>query len=93
MSNITERLSHMVWGSGLWRGIVVMMLVESAALSSATTLGPVDGEGLPATDLERVKVGEPAPDFTLEAEIGTPIRLSQFRGQKPVILVFYRGHW
>ena len=93
MSNITQCFSHMVRRSGLCRMIVVMMLVANAALSSATALGPVDGEGLPATDLERIKIGEPAPDFTLEAETGTPIRLSQFRGQKPVVLVFYRGHW
>jgi peroxiredoxin len=53
----------------------------------------MDGDGLTPTDLERIKVGDPAPDFTLEAENGTPITLSQFRGKNSVILVFYRGHW
>jgi cytochrome oxidase Cu insertion factor (SCO1/SenC/PrrC family) len=56
-------------------------------------LGPIDGNNLPPTDLERVKVGAPAPDFTLEDEKGAPIALSQFRGKKNVVLVFYRGHW
>jgi cytochrome oxidase Cu insertion factor (SCO1/SenC/PrrC family) len=56
-------------------------------------LGPKDGEGLAPTDLERVKNGDPAPDFTLEDENGTPVTLSQFRGQKSVVLVFYRGRW
>jgi cytochrome oxidase Cu insertion factor (SCO1/SenC/PrrC family) len=53
----------------------------------------VDSGGLASTDLERVNVGSPAPDFTLEDEKGNEIRLSQLRDQKNVLLVFYRGHW
>ena len=56
-------------------------------------LGPVDGFDLPAEDLSRVAVGGEAPDFALEAFSGDVIRLSDFRGQKNVVLVFYRGHW
>jgi hypothetical protein len=34
-------------------------------------------------------VGQPAPDFTLRArEGGATVRLSSFRGSKPVVLVF-----
>jgi cytochrome oxidase Cu insertion factor (SCO1/SenC/PrrC family) len=75
--------------------MVVFLLIasESLSLAGATPFGPVDGEGLTPTDLERVKVGDSAPDFTLEAADDTPVTLSQFRGQKPVVLVFYRGHW
>jgi len=58
-----------------------------------TSLGPVDGTGLPPTDLDRVAVGAPAPDFTLESSDGVRVRLSSFRGRKDVVLVFYRGHW
>jgi peroxiredoxin Q/BCP len=36
-----------------------------------------------------VHVGDPAPDFTLPAANGDPIRLSQFRGQSEVVLFFY----
>ncbi len=32
--------------------------------------------------------GEPAPDFTLEADTGKPVTLSSFRG-RPVVLYFY----
>ena len=32
--------------------------------------------------------GEPAPDFTLESDAGTPVTLSELRG-KPVVLYFY----
>ncbi|MBI4525270.1 MAG: redoxin domain-containing protein [Deltaproteobacteria bacterium] len=56
-------------------------------------LGPKDGAKLPPTDLERVKVGDPAPDFTLENMDEKRISLSDFRGRKNAILVFYRGHW
>ena len=56
-------------------------------------LGPEDGANLPATDLKRVKVGESAPDFTLEDADGKKISLSDFRAKKNVVLVFYRGRW
>jgi len=39
------------------------------------------------------KVGEPAPDFTLPDATGRPVALADYRGKKPVVLVFYRGYW
>ena len=71
--------------------VVLAFILSSSGLALA--LGPTDGGDLPPTDLERVKVGEPAPDFSLEDEKGTVLTLSQFRDQKNVVLVFYRGHW
>ena len=57
-------------------------------------LGPKDGGAdLAPTDLNRIKVGQVAPDFTLEDPSGKPIALSDFRDKKTVILVFYRGYW
>jgi len=41
----------------------------------------------------KVKVGDPAPDFTLPAVAGKKIRLSQFRGQKNVVLSFVPAAW
>lgn len=35
--------------------------------------------------------GTPAPDFELEDVNGNRIRLSNFRGDKPVVLAFLRG--
>ena len=55
--------------------------------------GPADGHDLPPDDLERVAVGDLAPDFTALALGGEPYTLSEFRGSKNVVLVFYRGHW
>lgn len=57
------------------------------------TLGPTDGFDLPAVDTGRVGVGDPAPDFTLPTFAGDTVTLSEFRGKREVILVFYRGSW
>jgi peroxiredoxin len=35
------------------------------------------------------EIGDEAPDFTLKGHTGAEITLSQFRGVKPVVLVFY----
>jgi cytochrome oxidase Cu insertion factor (SCO1/SenC/PrrC family) len=48
---------------------------------------------LPPTDLERVKVGDTAPDFTLENLDGRRITLSEVYRKMNVVLVFYRGQW
>jgi peroxiredoxin Q/BCP len=48
---------------------------------------------LAPTDLNRIKTGQPAPDFTLASSDGKAITLSDFRGKKSVVLVFYRGYW
>ena len=36
-----------------------------------------------------VEIGEQAPDFELKDQHGTPVKLSEFRGSKNVVLVFY----
>jgi len=56
-------------------------------------LGPKDGADLTATEIERVKVGDTAPDFTLENIYGRNITLSEVYRNKKVVLVFYRGQW
>jgi hypothetical protein len=40
-----------------------------------------------------VSVGQPAPDFTLPDSAGRSVRLADYRGKKPVVLIFYRGYW
>jgi len=77
-------------------GLVTVLVLWSAEMATAqvgASLGPKDGAGLPPTDLVRVAVGRPAPDFTLESKDGGTVTLSSFRGRKDVVLVFYRGHW
>lgn len=49
---------------------------------------------LKATDsITHLKVGEPAPDFTLPAVSGGTISLHQFLGQKNVVLSFLPAAW
>ncbi len=43
--------------------------------------------------MERVKVGDEALDFTLESLEGETYRLSDLKGKKQVILIFFRGAW
>ena len=69
------------------------ILTAAHAGAQQPRLGPVDGKDLPAVDTGRVVVGAPAPDFTLESKDGGVVRLSQYRGRRNVVLVFYRGHW
>jgi len=41
--------------------------------------------------MSRVALNQPAPDFNLADFNGQQIRLSDFKGQKNVLLVFNRG--
>lgn len=50
------------------------------------TLKPVDS-------VLKVKVGQPAPDFTLPSVSGEKISLSQLRGKKNVVLSFVPAAW
>jgi hypothetical protein len=61
--------------------------------SAPVVLGPDDGQDLPGVDVERVQVGAVAPNFSLASLAGPVVTLSDFRGTKNVILVFYRGYW
>ena len=56
---------------------------QPAAKPAAT---PAQRPQMPQTHL---KVGDPAPDFTLPDTKGQPVKLSDFRGKKNVVLAFY----
>jgi cytochrome oxidase Cu insertion factor (SCO1/SenC/PrrC family) len=71
-------------------GLIAGMLAANPLFAQ---LGPKDPASGSATELERVKVGQAAPDFTLENVDGKAINLSDFHGKKAVVLVFYRGYW
>ena len=42
-----------------------------------------------AAAAQELKVGDLAPDFTLNDHNNNPVKLSDFRGQKNVVLAFY----
>ena len=60
--------------------IGILTLLLSAAMMAQTTPAP------PSTHL---KVGMAAPDFTLTDTAGKPVKLSDFKGKKNVVLAFY----
>ena len=51
------------------------------------------GQLKPIDSTLKVKVGEPAPDFTLPSVSGEPITLSRFRGRKNVVISFVPAAW
>ena len=69
------------------------LAIVTAGAQQRTARGHADSAGLPPLDSGRVIAGTAAPDFTLESKDGGSVTLSQFRGKKDVVLVFYRGHW
>ena len=40
-----------------------------------------------------LRVGERPPDYTLPDADGRPVSLADYRGKKPVVMIFYRGYW
>ena len=61
--------------------------MRKLALVLATAIAVVAAPAFSAT------VGQPAPDFSAPDLSGKPVKLSDFRGKKTVVLVFYRGYW
>jgi hypothetical protein len=79
-----------VWCARHWLTIAAFAL--SVLLLGAASFMYFVAMRVPVTGSAFV-VGRPAPDFTLPDANGRPVRLAEFRGQKPVVLVFYRGSW
>lgn len=51
------------------------------------------GQLKPIDSTLKVKVGDPAPDFTLPSVSGDDITLSQYRGKKHVVISFVPAAW
>ncbi|MEM7585084.1 MAG: redoxin domain-containing protein [Acidobacteriota bacterium] len=63
------------------------------ALVPAADLAAEGSQAAEASQAERVQVGQAAPDFTLPDPDGTDHSLSTLRGEKNLLMVFFRGAW
>lgn len=79
-----------VWRARRW--LTVSALVVSVLLLALAGFFHFVAMRVPLTRTQLV-VGRSAPDFTLPDAAGRPVRLSDYRGKQPVVLVFYRGYW
>ena len=68
------------------RRLAPLLLVLLATIFAAQSPAQQPQPGIAKTQL---KVGDAAPDFTLPDQNRKPVKLSDFRGKKNVVLAFY----
>ena len=80
---------------GLTAGFFMIFLISAAFGGSAAYKDNIynPGQLKPIDSQLKVKVGEPAPDFTLPSVAGEEITLSQFKGEKNVVISFVPAAW
>ena len=74
------------------RWLPIVSLVVSVALLGFAGVFNFVAARVPVTPSAFV-IGHRAPDFTLPDAAGRSVSLAEYRGKKPVLLVFYRGYW
>lgn len=63
---------------------VVLVLMAVAIFAAVSFAQPA-----PKPPTTHLKVGDTAPEFNLTDTSGNPVKLSDFRGKKSVVLAFY----
>lgn len=71
--------------------VLLLLLLIALSCSNSRVDSRIDAELQPRN--EPVKIGEMAPNFTLEDQNGQKVTLSALRGSGPTVLSFYRGNW
>lgn len=70
---------------------VLLFFLVGLSCSNSKVNSALDADLQPRN--EPVKIGEMAPNFTLEDQNGQKVTLSALRGSAPTVLAFYRGNW
>ena len=80
---------------GLTAGFFMIFLISPAFGASAAYKDNIynPGQLKPIDSQLKVKVGDPAPDFTLPSVSGKKITLSHFKGEKNVVISFVPAAW
>lgn len=76
------------------RRTVFLLSLAACALAAAALVAPASPAALAAPDEPpaapaEVKVGAPAPDFTLKDQEGKDVALSSFKGKRTIVVAFY----
>jgi len=69
--------------------LVALSVMACAQQPPAAPANKAQSAPPPVAPKTHLKIGDPAPDFTLSNTKGEKVKLSDFRGKKNVVLAFY----
>jgi cytochrome oxidase Cu insertion factor (SCO1/SenC/PrrC family) len=69
--------------------LLLLLVMSASAFAQQTPQQPAQPAKPPAAPKTHLKVGDPAPDFTMSGTDGKTYKLSDFKGKKNVVLAFY----
>jgi len=83
-----------------WCVLAILIFLLSSSLVAGQTISDAykgniyqPGKLKPVDSVLKVKVGDPAPDFTLPSVSGEKVSLNQYRDKKNVVLSFVPAAW
>jgi cytochrome oxidase Cu insertion factor (SCO1/SenC/PrrC family) len=80
----------MIRAKGLWLFERILRRMKTLASITLTLIAAIAiSAQTPAPPTTHLTLGDVAPDFTLNDSTGKPVKLSDFRGKKNVVLAFY----